>query len=150
MHFVVCFSLKHQSVLRSSLEQFECSGSCLNTRSVPVFRGSAGISDNYTEIDDCNERDKKTWSYGKKLKKVHGNILKINLLNILRYSHITIMRDLYKPALLFLQLFLEKVLMWLLLQVCLHHEVISPYCWGVHVFCACVCPWIRPGSSGKG
>lgn len=24
---------------------------------------------------------------------VHGNILKINLLNILRYSHITIMRD---------------------------------------------------------
>jgi len=48
-----------------------------------------------------------------------GNVVKINLLNVLRYSHITIMRDFYKPTLLFLRL-LENVLMWILLQMCLH------------------------------
>lgn len=43
----------------------------------------------------------------------YGNVEKINLLKVLRYSHIKIMRDLYNTILLFLQLFLENVLMWM-------------------------------------
>lgn len=141
--FFVYFSLKHQSAQRSSLEQLKCSGNFLNTWSVLVFRACADISDNFTAIDDCNKRDRKTWSHLTDSFLSHGSVVKISPLSVLRCSHMTIVRDLYKPTLVFLQPFLEHVLMWILLQVCLHHKVTDARCWGAHVVCASLCPWIR-------
>lgn len=103
------------------------------TLRVFLFSDISDISDNFTAIDECNERDRKALSYP-----ISWKCCKDKPVNVLRYSHITIMRDLYKPTLLFLQLFLENVLMWILLQACLYHKVTNPCCWGASTRVLCL------------
>lgn len=97
----VYFSPKRQSAQRSSLEQFKCSGNFLNTWSVPVFRPCADLSDNFTAIDGCNKRGRKTWSRLMDSLLSYGSVVKISPLRVLRCSHMTIMRDLYKQTCVF-------------------------------------------------